>query len=68
MELKTGDRVRFSQHGIESMSPKKAERIGVVVNNPQHPRTRYVYVKWDGYKGASVYAPHFIEKAEVQES
>lgn len=67
MDLKKGDIVRFSQHGIESMNPKNPDRVGILVKDPQHQMAQYVHVKWNGYKSVLTYNPSFIEKMGTDE-
>lgn len=65
INLKAGNRVKFTRAWLEQLSPSRYERArvrrGAVTRNPQHPMARYVYVKWDDAKNDTMYAPAFIE-------
>ena len=60
----SGDRVRFSKYGIESLHPQQPERLGTIPVTPRLGDER-IAVRWDGCVSKDRYAKAFLEKVEA---
>lgn len=57
-------RCRYSQEGIEALSPRIAhrDRLGFIISETP----KYRRVRWDGRDGQTQYARQFIEPVPVE--
>jgi hypothetical protein len=62
MTLTVGDRVAYSDYGIDTLRPREPMRVGTVVGHRYGTR-RIIRVKWDGRKTIDRYYEAFITLA-----
>ena len=55
-------RCKFSQEGLEALTPRRPDRMGTMVSES----AIYRRVRWDGLKSITTYAKQFIEPLDEQ--